>query len=347
VAEFLCQLSQQGAPSPDLSLHRCDEHHVDVSEKSYMEPRRPTAIFEEYRDTFFAELPRVRDGDPDAIHQARIATRQLRELLPLLHQDRRRLQTSMDVARTAGRALGRVRELDVLSSLLRKYEERVPATASATTAARARLAGQQDAARRWLIKRLDAIDFQPLRTAAGRSSFLTPHRGAWKNVLRDHLATHARNAREALHHASGVYLPNRSHSLRIRVKRLRYAMEAAEHTGLFRAPEALEDVKRVQARLGQIRDAHLLRSGLADWLGSDSHSDAARTLTGVLDAEVQRRQQQFLLMRDTLSDVVRLCQHRFSRQARPGVAPWLLMSAAVPGILVIGTELVVRRDSAR
>jgi CHAD domain-containing protein len=316
-----------------------------------MESRRPIALFDEYRDTHFAQLPHVRDGDPDAIHQARIATRQLRAILPLLHHDKRQLQASMDAARTAGRALGRVRELDVLSSLLRKYEERVPATASATTAARAQLTQEQEAARRWLIKRLDAIDLQPLRAVAAGSSFQLSHRGAWKNRLRDRLATHARNARKALDHASGVYLPNRSHGLRISVKRLRYAMEAADQTGLFRAPRAVEDIKKVQARLGQIRDAHLLRSGLDGWLGSERHGDAARTLRGVLDAEIQRRQNQFLEVRDSLSDIARLYERRFSRVARPGVAPLLLplllMSAAVPSILVIGTELALRRDAAR
>jgi CHAD domain-containing protein len=311
-----------------------------------MESRRPRALFDEYRDTFFSQLPLVRDGNPDAIHEARIATRQLREILPLLPHDTKQMRASLDVARTAGRALGRVRELDVLSSLLRKYEERVPATAAATTAARLQLSSEQEAARRWLIKRLDAIDLPRLRTTPGRSSFLL-HPGAWKSILRRRLAAHATDARKALHHASGVYLPNRSHGLRISAKRLRYAMEAADQTGLFRSPQALKDIKKVQAVLGQIRDAHLLRNRLDAWLAGDRHGDAARTLTGVLDAEIQRRQQQFLGLRDTLTDVARLYERRFSRQARPAVAPLLLMSAAVPSILVIGTELALRREDAR
>jgi CHAD domain-containing protein len=312
-----------------------------------MNSRRPVELFEEYRDTFFTQLPLVRDGDADAIHQARIATRQLREILPLLHHDEKQLEASVRAARAAGRALGRVRELDVLSSLLRKYEERVPATANATTSARTRLAREQGAARRWLIKRLDAIDLRVLRTAGRGSSFLLPHRWTWKRVLRDRLAIHAREASKALDHASGVYLPNRSHGLRISVKRLRYAMEAADRTGLFRAPRAFEDIKRAQAVLGQIRDAHLLRGGLGDWLADEKHSDAARTLTGVIDAEIQRRQQKFLRVREGLADVARLYQRRFSRQRRPGVAPLLLISAAVPSMLVVGTELALRRDAAR
>jgi hypothetical protein len=122
-------------------------------------------------------------------------------------------------------------------------------------------------------------------------------------------------------------------------------MEAADRTGLFHAPQAFQDVKKAQAVLGQIRDTHLLRNGLDDWLAGERDSDAARTLVGVLDAEIQRRQQEFLRVRDAMADATRFYERRFSRPARPGAAPFLMMSAAVPGILIISTELARRADA--
>jgi hypothetical protein len=53
-------------------------------------------------DQFFALLPGVRDGLADSIHEARVASRRLRELLPLVG-NRDEIRDAEQVARTAGR----------------------------------------------------------------------------------------------------------------------------------------------------------------------------------------------------------------------------------------------------
>src|SRR3954463_16084947 len=73
-----------------------------------------------------AQLPGIRDGDVDAIHDGRVATRRIRELLPLCEHRR---DTDDDLPRTIrrlGRRLGRIRELDVEIALLTHVERRVP-----------------------------------------------------------------------------------------------------------------------------------------------------------------------------------------------------------------------------
>src|SRR5262245_28849831 len=60
---------------------------------------------------------RVEAGDVDALHRSRVATRRLREALPLVKgrgRERRRLRRDL---RRVTRALGPVRELDVALAL--------------------------------------------------------------------------------------------------------------------------------------------------------------------------------------------------------------------------------------
>ena len=57
-------------------------------------------------------LPSARNGDPEGIHQARVATRRMREALPLVTRGSKGRKLKKKVSRLT-RALGRVRELDV------------------------------------------------------------------------------------------------------------------------------------------------------------------------------------------------------------------------------------------
>ena len=63
-------------------------------------------------------LPALAEGAPDAVHDARVATRRLRELLPLLDLPPERSDQLRRDLRAATRRLGRVRELDVLLELV-------------------------------------------------------------------------------------------------------------------------------------------------------------------------------------------------------------------------------------
>ena len=57
-------------------------------------------------------LPGAREGDVTSIHQARVATRRLREALPLVARGRSAVKLARAVRRLT-RAMGPVRELDV------------------------------------------------------------------------------------------------------------------------------------------------------------------------------------------------------------------------------------------
>src|SRR5512146_3331689 len=82
-------------------------------------PRWQRAILERTR-ALARVLPRALEGDVEAIHDARVASRRVRESLSLARRvnDSRTLRKLMRRARRVTRRLGRVRELDVGLALL-------------------------------------------------------------------------------------------------------------------------------------------------------------------------------------------------------------------------------------
>src|SRR6188508_3387603 len=74
-------------------------------------------------DRFTRMLHGVEAGDVSAVHHARVATRRLRELLPILQLDRSVAEKLGHRLRRTTRRLGAVRELDVLLLLTEELRE--------------------------------------------------------------------------------------------------------------------------------------------------------------------------------------------------------------------------------
>src|SRR5437868_13448656 len=74
-------------------------------------------------ERFTKMLPGVADGDVKAIHRARVASRRLRELLPVLQLDQDSVRKVERRLRKVTRQLGGVRELDVLLILSDELQE--------------------------------------------------------------------------------------------------------------------------------------------------------------------------------------------------------------------------------
>jgi CHAD domain-containing protein len=105
----------------------------------------PFLLIQRHLETILHHLPGTFDGDVESVHQARVAARRLREVLPYLPASGPGHPSgAADAIRSAGRYLGRVRDLDVMSGLLDRAGQRMPSTAAAVAAAKASLA-----ARRW------------------------------------------------------------------------------------------------------------------------------------------------------------------------------------------------------
>ena len=120
----------------------------------------PHHLFNTHIHSLRTTLPGVFDGSDRSIHDARIATRRLREILPLLDASKRRKHVDdlHEKFKQLGRWLGRVRDADVRVALLASLETRIPHAAPSLVVVRQqREKARLDLVRR-LIKRLERLD---------------------------------------------------------------------------------------------------------------------------------------------------------------------------------------------
>ena len=207
------------------------------------------------------------DGDEHAIHQARVATRRLREILPVVidiaagrgERLRRRLKRL-----TA--ALGPVRELDVAIGLLTTRGESEPLTA--VVALRAHLTERRRAAfdhlraavdpgraHRLLARLADLV--QDLDLASRRGDGGLPNRE--RRRLARGVIDRARDLASAVAEAGAILIVERVHAVRIAAKRLRYALELTGELRLARTASLVTRLRAMQDVLGQLHDLDVLR----------------------------------------------------------------------------------------
>src|SRR6187551_3568672 len=107
----------------------------------------------------------VRDGDADAIHDARVATRRIRALLEVLGDDHNTNHVALaKEMRSLGRSLGAARDLDVVVELFEEKIWQVPEAARAVVALNRGAVHERAIARRELIKTIERSplgDFAP------------------------------------------------------------------------------------------------------------------------------------------------------------------------------------------
>ena len=282
----------------------------------------PYALFRTQIHTLRDTLPGVLDGRPASIHDARIATRRIRELLPLLGDPKRRQE--IDDLRSRfkrlGRSLGRVRDADVRVTLLASLETRMPHAAPALVVLRQQREQERLDLLRKLVRRLERLEAVRLIEMfdGSRLSFALPWglraARAWRRDLAYTLRERAATTKEAIDHATGVYFPDRSHAARIAIKRMRYAMEIAHETGSERSA-AIRELKKAQDLLGDLHDRQELVDNLTETCPSDKPEIASQValLKQVIDAECHDLHTRYLARRSAVIDIcygVRRQPHR-------------------------------------
>lgn len=221
---------------------------------------------------FTRVLPDLEKGDVRSLHRARVASRRLRELVPVL-------QVDADAARKLGRRLrkitarlGRVRELDVLLGLIDELRASQPVHQDALRRVGAAVAKSRDAARKRLpddlsgelyrlARKLERL-LRDLKQSDKSQSDKSPSHGrAVRWAIEARVARRAARLLAAIEDAGGVYLPERLHGVRISLKKLRYAvelLEAVESTRGTRRSPVVGALKREQDVLGRMHDLQVL-----------------------------------------------------------------------------------------
>lgn len=260
-----------------------------------------------------AQLPRVRDGDRDAIHDARVATRRIREALPIVSA----MLPDMDLdpvratSTAAGRALGRARDVDVALDLIGEIERRAPHATESVAPLRRELLLEQASARRRLIKKIDALPLDEMfglgrrigRRSVRTTTLVFPVRRVAHELL-EAVRARAGALRTAITHGSGVYFPKRSHATRVDLKRLRYLLEIAGRPKA--AASGMTLLKKTQSVLGQLHDVEVLRSHVERRQEREPWPGGQDTLvTALLHAEGAALFARYLRRRAALLDLCR------------------------------------------
>src|SRR6266545_2718271 len=209
-------------------------------------------------------LPGTRTGDVSSLHQTRVATRRLREALPLVASGSRGRKLEKTVRRLT-RMLGPVRELDVALQTLDEFEGLDDVPRAAITKLRQVVSEERRLLHGEMCRRLGKIDLEKLRTHAVTAArkAKAPRGGGLVDPARvtaadQRSARRAIGLRAAIENASSIYLPDRLHEVRIGVKKLRYGMEIARELRRSHATARIRTLKEAQDLLGRMHDLEVL-----------------------------------------------------------------------------------------
>jgi CHAD domain-containing protein len=209
-------------------------------------------------------LPGTRNGDVNSLHQTRVATRRLREALPLVASGSRGRKLEKTVRRLT-RALGPVRELDVALLTLDELERLDDVPRAAIVKLRHVVSEERRLLHEEMCRRLGKIDLEKLRAhaVAAARKVKAPSGGGLAGPERlaaadQRSARRAMGLRVAIENASSIYLPDRLHEVRIAVKKLRYGMEIARELRRSHATARIRALKEAQDLLGRMHDLEVL-----------------------------------------------------------------------------------------
>ena len=233
--------------------------------------------------------------DPEELHDMRVATRRTRAALSLFE----------DVLPVRGRhvrtelgwladALGTVRDLDVQLERVEEWtSDVIDEDRAALTDLAALLSRQRQEARRTLLACLDSARYE--RLAAGFTVMLRQGpsrrspaaRATAASVVPGLIAARHRSATKAARRAQRSGDADDFHSTRIRVKRLRYALEFVSEIYDKRTAKYVRHVVRLQDALGLMQDARVAAARLHD-LATAQGSTLSPTTVFVMGGVTER-----------------------------------------------------------
>jgi CHAD domain-containing protein len=271
----------------------------------------PQRLLSAHLEQFLLQVPKLRDGDERAIHDARVSIRRLREPLALVragYEDDHLLALDGRIGKVF-KALGRARDADIAQRLVQHIETRFPLAPGAISHVRATISRDQLNGRRRLVRALESTEAHTFGEAFDsarhhqRWRFLA--RTPWRDHLRTHIHNRANELVQALERAGGVYFRNRSHSARVSIKQLRYALELGDGLGVAHGLE-VQSLRKAQNALGEAHDRDVLVRRISDLAdeGTLMPKQEAGLLEQFLAGEIGECHQRFLALRPNIHEVI-------------------------------------------
>lgn len=236
--------------------------------------RVPAELFESLCNrvsVFSRASKRLHDGDVDALHRTRVASRRLRELLPILRLNPEITRKLNRRLRRFTKRLGAVRDFDVLIALIGELHSDRRYSKKTLTALESSVEEQRKKARKRLEAKLPSAKVQRLARRLKRvarhlesadeqespeGKHRLPQASVW--ALEARAARRAASVSEAIQAAGTVYAPVALHHVRIALKKLRFALELKPEAQQPRAARDIASLKSSQDLLGRLHDYQVL-----------------------------------------------------------------------------------------
>jgi len=257
-------------------------------------------------------LPAAVKGDDRAVHQARVASRRLRESVPVLSaglKGSKANKARRKIRRLTG-ALGMVRELDVALKVVDEMAAAGDVPRAAIDELRAHVLTERQKRREAMLKRLDEVDADKLsrRLTSVSDALASAETEQWRQVLGKRLLKRGKRLAAVVEEAGHLYEPERLHQVRIAAKKMRYGLELADGGGVKSAAPMVRTLKRVQEMLGRLQDLQVLLQNVAViQAGSNGHRvprSAFDTLGHRIEDECRRLHGRYVAASQGVLDLV-------------------------------------------
>src|SRR5687767_4397199 len=228
-------------------------------------PSRTSALLERRARALHRYLPKAIAGDDTGVHQARVASRRLREAVPILAADFKHSAKAGRKIRRLTQALGTVREMDVSLVLLDELAASDDLSRPALQDVRLHVLADREKKRETMLSRLAEVNADKLerRLKSVSEHVAVDTSGGWRQTLASRLLKRSRRLATAVDNAGQLYAPELLHRVRIAAKKLRYVLEIAADTGVRPAAPLVRSLKRVQEMLGRLNDLQVLQTHVA------------------------------------------------------------------------------------
>lgn len=248
-------------------------------------------------------VPQAALGDGAAVHKARVASRRLREILPVA-VGRRAFESLNRRVRRLTQALGPVREVDVTLALLASSVADGLVSRRASVPLKQALVQRRAEARQRMKRALERLDLADLEAKTMAAARPRPRIAE----ARSRLTARAVRLERAMVVAAGLYVPEQLHEVRIAVKKLRYAEEVLAAVSGSGAGPRLRTLKRAQDVLGRMHDLDVMAGAVRQLQGAEAPpslgicADLDRFVRE-LDGECRRLHGQYMTLRERLMGV--------------------------------------------
>ncbi len=269
------------------------------------------------------DLPAALDEDVEALHRSRVASRRLREILPVLgleHDSGR--QTPLRKLRRRVRrltsTLGGVRELDVALGILDQLRHDHPDLEDVLSRARAGVDADRRQCREEMTRQLEEIQagdmFEELTRLVDEAA--RPSHATRVSLLRRRLARRAKWLEKAVSDAGSLFAFDRLHRVRIAAKQLKYVLELIHEFGRVPTLRLVGRLKEFQDLLGRLHDLQVV----AGYIQRERNTGGGRLSGGadraieLIEREVRELHASYLSRVHVLDRIVFSCRTEIDRR---------------------------------